>query len=853
MNVAETDAPSGLIAMLFADVQGSTRLATRLGARWGDVLGAYHEIVESAVRATGGWVDERAGDGFFVTFADPLAAARAAVTIQRELRSRAWPAEVGELKARMGLHVGLVERTGHGYVGLEIHRAARVGAAAHGGQILMTSAAAELTRDVVPSQALGAHRLKDFPTPTALFCAEVDGRGAGAFPPPRTLEVRQGNLPAAPRRLIGREPDLHRVRTVFETDGERLVSLLGRGGVGKTSLALAAANELVDVYDGGVWWVEAAQERTAAGLAEAIARACRVEAEGPLEVSLAHALVVRGRLLLVLDNLERIPDARELLEALLEQLPQLHVLVTSQLPLGSRLERRLQLESLTQGDALALLARSAQRLDVPLESDPASAELVAMLDGLPLAIELAAGRLRMFDPPELVRRLRGSFAVLEDRARPGRHRSLGAALDWTLGLLDPDAHELFRRLGVFAGPVELRDIEEVTNDGRLDVLTAVGTLLDAALLHRVETGNGLVALGFPESVRQEAARRLDAEEGDAWHRRHARWQRDLVWPLRIYEIVDPRIVERVHATSADTQAALAWAWGNDRQVAREIALGRYSLASRAGAFQEARTLLDRVLADPGEAEQVLDLVLQHKGMRAADTVSERDRAVELLALFPELRDRHARFLCAMNIAVVLTWNRAFSEALIWADRTLAEARELGSFAEVEALLIRADTLIEAGHDDDAEAALRAADAIAGTAGAPDYDVAELVRAHLASVRGLHREAFDHYARALTRAELVDDHTTILVAVVNLLGALDRAGRERELLELAGIADAIAAERSEAGMEITDLHTPPPAVGRALAALGAQGADVFAAGRALEPAARVKRICALLYAESRTDG
>jgi class 3 adenylate cyclase/predicted ATPase len=853
MNVAQTEAPSGLIAMLFADVEGSTGLATQLGARWGDVLGAYHEIVESAVRATGGWVDERAGDGFFVTFADPLAAARAAVAIQRELRYRAWPAEIGELKARMGLHVGPVERTSHGYVGLEIHRAARVGAAAHGGQILLTSAAAELMRDVVPSQALGAHRLKDFPAPTALFCADVDGRGAAAFPPPRTLEVRQGNLPTAPRRLIGRQPDLDRVRTAFETDGERLVSLLGRGGVGKTSLALAAANELVDVYDGGVWWVEAAQEQSAAGLAEAIARACRIEAEGSLEASLAHALVVRGRLLLVLDNLERIPDARELLDALLEQLPQLHVLATSQLPLASRLERRLQLESLTQEDALALLARSAERLDVPLESDPACAELVAMLDGLPLAIELAAGRLRMFDPPELVRRMRGSFAVLEDRARPERHRSLGAALDWTLGLLDPDAHELFRRLGVFAGPVELRDIEEVTDDGSLDVLTAVGTLLDAALLHRVETGNGLIALGFPESVRQEAARRLDAEEGDAWRRRHARWQRDLVWPLRIYEIVDRRTVERVHATAAETQVALEWAWENDRQLAREIALGRYSLASRAGAFQEARTLLDRVLADPGEAPPVLDLVLQHKGMRAADTAAEGDRAAELLALFPELRDRHARFLCTMNISIVLAWNRAFSDALAWCEQTLAEARELGPLAEAEALLIKADTLIEADRDDDAEAALAAADTITGRSEASYRDIAELVRAHLASVRGLHREAFDSYARALTNAELVEDHATILVVVVNLLGALDRAGRERELLELAGIADAIASERSAAGLEITDLHTPPPTVGRALAALGDQGAEVFAAGRALEPAARVKRICALLYEEPDTDG
>ncbi len=179
--------------MLFIDLEGSTRLAALLGQEWPGVLGSYHGIVRGVVRSGGGWVDGVAGDGFFITFGDVLEAGRAAVAIQRGLRNQSWPPAAGELRARMGLHVGPVERRGSGYVGLEIHRAARVGAAAHGGQLLMTGAAAELLRDVVPSQPLGAHRLRDFPAPTALFCAVIDGQGLAAFPPPRTLELRKSN------------------------------------------------------------------------------------------------------------------------------------------------------------------------------------------------------------------------------------------------------------------------------------------------------------------------------------------------------------------------------------------------------------------------------------------------------------------------------------------------------------------------------------------------------------------------------------------------------------------------------------------------------------------------------------
>jgi class 3 adenylate cyclase len=331
--------PSGLIAMLFTDIEGSTRLARSLGAEWPEVLAAYHQVVEGMAHDAGGWIDGTAGDGFFITFGDVAQAGRAALGMQRALHAHRRPAAAGGVRVRMGLHVGTVERRSHGYVGLEIHRAARVGSAAHGGQLLMTGAAAELLCDVVPSQPLGAHRLKDFPAPVTLYCAVIDGRGAGAFPPPRTLELRVGNVPVPSIGLIGREADLARVRVALQRDHERLDTLLGRGGVGKTSVALAAAHDLLEEYEGGVWWIDASHERDSAGLLGAIARGCRIDALGPMQEAVIADLGSGGALLLVLDNVEQVAGARSLLDALLANVPDLTVLVTSQLPLLCQGER----------------------------------------------------------------------------------------------------------------------------------------------------------------------------------------------------------------------------------------------------------------------------------------------------------------------------------------------------------------------------------------------------------------------------------------------------------------------------------------------------------------------------------
>ena len=420
--------PEGTIALLFTDIEGSTELAARLGKEWPEVLAVHHDLVGGAIAVESGFVDGVEGDAFFATFVDAAAAARAAVASLRALRAYRWPAEVGVLAVRMGLHVGYVERRTTGYVGLEVHRAARVAAAVHGGQLLLTAAACALIGEVVAVEPLGVHRLKDFPSPEPLFCAVVDGRGATAFPPPRTKGVRPTNLPAGRPALVGREVELEQLRRAFLVEGERLVTLVGRGGMGKTTMALVAARELLDAYSGGVWLVSLASAVSIDDVFAAVAAA--TNADGDLSISLRDLVVKRlrdrGLVLLVLDNFEHLLEAAPAVGALLDELPELRLLVTSQAPLRLGMELCLPLGALDHDAALGCIERVCRRRGGSLGGPGAGRcdllQVVDLLDGMPLGLELAAARLAVLSPAQVLERLRESPDLLTD-AGSGRLRA----------------------------------------------------------------------------------------------------------------------------------------------------------------------------------------------------------------------------------------------------------------------------------------------------------------------------------------------------------------------------------------------------------------------------------------------
>ena len=837
-------APEGTIALLFTDIEGSTRLAAQLGPAWPAVLADHHAVVGGAIAAEGGFVDGTEGDAFFATFADAAAAARAAVTALRGLRAYAWPDGVGELGVRMGLHVGHVERHPTGYVGLEVHRAARVASAAHGGQLLLTGAARTLIGDAIASEPVGAHRLKDFPAPEPLFCAVVDGRGAAAFPPPRTQQVRPNNLPAGGPQLVGREDDLARVRAALLDDGERLVTITGRGGSGKTSLALVAAAGLLDEHPGGVWLARLATVTAPEDVLPALAAAIGAESEEPPAAAIAERLRERGATLAVLDNLEHLVPAAVELQRLLEALPGLRILATSQAPLHLAAERIVPLDALDDEAALALIERVALRRGTVAPAGRAALlEVVHLLDGLPLALELAAARLALLSPAQLRDRLRESSDVLKDSggARLARHRSLRATVEWTLGLLDEAPRALFARMGAFAGPVELEELETVAGEDGLDVLEALAGLLDVALVRRVESGDGRIRFGLPEALRQLASARLDAApDGEVWRAAHLRRQYAIAWAARGLGQAAGADYRAALAAGEEADAALRWARAHDHPLAAPLAAARGSILAFIGRTGEAFTMLEPLLAagalDPGVEPQAL--VGQTLALMNADRLDEALAAAERLVALGGDPMTRARGLLVRGIVLGATDPVA---ALRDHERATAMGRDLGPAFHAGVLAIEAMDRLAVGDLDGAAAQLDEAERI----GRP-LDVVRLWQCHsfhgeIAMRSGRPEAALGHYERALEAAQATRNDVQMLFDLLATGHALAVLGRDGDALEVIGLAEALGAEigRGDASSfegwfaadEIEHLAAVEARVGAdEAAALRARGRAVPAGGR-----------------------
>jgi predicted ATPase/class 3 adenylate cyclase len=624
--------PTGTVTFLFTDIEGSTKLWEGSPEAMRVALARHDGILREAIEARRGYVFKTVGDAFCTVFTTAQDALEAALTAQRALVSEEWSEEIGSLRVRMALHTGAVEERGGDYFGPPLNRVARLLSAGHGGQMLLSLAAQELVRDQLPEETalrdLGEWRLKDLFRPERVFQLIVPDLPS-EFPPLRTLEGRPNNLPLQPTPLVGREREVAEVTQRLSASGTRLLTLTGPGGTGKTRLALQAAVELLEEFKEGTFFVSLAALTDPELVTSAIAAPLGVveAADRSLEEGIKEYLREK-KFLLVLDNFEQVLEGAQLVGQLLAACPALKVLATSRIPLGLYGEREYpvpplslpdpeqlpSLQSLTQYEAVRLFVERAQdaRSDfsVTNENAPAVAEICARLDGLPLAIELAAARVKVLGPQKMLDRLSDRLKLLARGARdlPERQRTLRATMEWSHALLQEDEKVLFARLSVFAGGRTLEGIEAVCDaqgDLPVDVLDGVESLVDKSLLREEEGPGGEPRFVMLETVHEYAREKLEESgEAEELRRLHARYF------LALAEEAEPELkgprqyewLERLEAEHDNIRAALSWVLEEG-----EIELGlRLAGALRRfwhvrGYFDEGRRWLEQALTKDSRA------------------------------------------------------------------------------------------------------------------------------------------------------------------------------------------------------------------------------------------------------------
>ena len=622
-----SELPVGTVTFLFTDIEGSTILLRDLGDRYADVLRDHRDIVRAELEREGGVDLGTEGDSFFAVFSSPAAAVRAVLAIQRSMSDHAWP-DGAQVSLRMGLHTGEGTPVGDGYVGLDVHRAARIGDAGHGGQILLSAATAALVQRALPDGTalldLGQHRLKDLPQPEHLFQLTVDGLPSD-FPELRSLDARPNNLPSQISRFIGREELIRDVQEALES--ARFLTLTGPGGTGKTRLALEVGHRSLPAFADGVWFVDLSPVGDASVVPAEIATALGVtpEAGRPIFATLEEHL--RGReLLLILDNFEQVLDAAMGVEHLLSHAPALKVLVTSRSPLSVYGEREFpvpplrlpdpgclpdRLDVLSESEAVSLFVDRARAVRpdfrITKENAAAVAEICARLDGLPLAIELAAVRVKVLTPQEMLPRMEQSLALLTagPRSMPARQRTLRGAIDWSYQLLDEPQRRLLAQVSVFAGGGSLEAIEAVgaPGSGGGDILDLLGSLVDNSLVRRTETVDGEIRFQMLETIRQFAAERLEeGSDAEEVRRRHADHFLDFAIRAEPHLVgVDQKAwLDRMERDIDNLRSAMRWAIDSGSvELGQEAGGAIWRFWHQRGRMLEGRRKLEALLNAPG--------------------------------------------------------------------------------------------------------------------------------------------------------------------------------------------------------------------------------------------------------------
>src|SRR4051794_28222362 len=531
----ELDEPD-VLTFFFSDVEGSTQLAEQLETQaFARALEAHRALVRDAFEQHRGREISTGGDSFFAVFASVGDAVAAAVDVQRRL---ADPLDNGvRLRVRIGLHAGHAVRVGDDYLGLDVNRAARVADAGHGGQIVVSGAvrgALGRLDEGVALRDLGRHRLKDVGA-ERLWQVEADGLAAGPFPPPRSLEAHPSNLPTATAEFVGRDAEMSRLANLLAAN--QVVTVTGAGGIGKSRLAIETARSAIERFPDGVFYLDVSSLPNADAAAGALVDVLAIASTSDDPVHVLQKRLRDRDLLIVLDTADRVAAISALIASLAATCPHVKLLVTSRSPLHIAAERVLALGPLAATDAVRLFEERARAARPEWRADASTQgaveRLVDRLDAIPLAIELAAARIRILTPKAILDRLERQLPALADAPSdmPDRQRTLNATIAWSFEQLDPGEQRLFARLGVFVAAFGLDAVDGVAGEGDVDSLAVLDRLVDRSLVATDESSE-MPGFRLLAPIREFAGQVLRASgEEEALRERHARYHLELLRSL----------------------------------------------------------------------------------------------------------------------------------------------------------------------------------------------------------------------------------------------------------------------------------------------------------------------------------
>jgi predicted ATPase/class 3 adenylate cyclase/DNA-binding CsgD family transcriptional regulator len=711
--------PTGTVTLLFTDIEGSTDLLQQLGERYSDMLATCRQLIRATFQHWNGFEVDTQGDAFFVAFARASDAVAAAVALQRALAKHDWP-NGAAVALRIGLHTGEPTPTAEGYIGLDVHQAARIMSAGHGRQVLFSQTTRELVKHDLPEGAslldLGEHRLKDLQRPAHLYQLVIVDLPAD-FPPLKTLNNSPNNLPVQPTSLIGREKEVAALLNLLQREEVRLLTLTGPGGTGKTRLGLQVAAELSDRFADGVFFVNLAPLSDPELVIPATAQVLDVKEIGgqPL-LELLKASLREKHLLLLLDNFEQVVRVALQMAELLAACPKLKIMVTSRMALHVRAEQEFavpplalpdlkrlpDLVVLSQYEAVALFiqrARAAKSdFQVTNGTAPAVAEICVRLDGLPLAIELAAARSKVLPPQALLARLGQRLAILTSGAKdvPERQKTLRNTIEWSYLLLDAYEQRLFRRISVFVGGCTLEAIEAVcieldTDSTSGQVLDRVSSLIDKSLLQQTEQEGEETRLVMLETIREFGLECLTSsgewEETQQAHADYYLWFSEEEVEPQLWGPQQVRWLQRLEQEHDNLRAALRWfleQGASKQRIEKALRLGAAlrSFWLTRGYYNEGRAFLEQALA----RSEGIEATVRAKAFWAAATMAsfqgDTDRvealSQESLTLHRKLGDRRGIAYSLYYLGSASANRGDYATARQLAEEALALRREVGN-------------------------------------------------------------------------------------------------------------------------------------------------------------------------------